>query len=428
MSRIAIIGTGIAGLGAAWALNREHEISVYEAAARLGGHSNTVEVPWAGTTLPVDTGFIVYNTVTYPNLIALFDHLGVATEPSDMSFAVSRDGGRLEWAGTDLGSVFAQKANLARPRFLRMLADIVRFGRQAPLDLAIGRLGGLSLGQYLELGHFGPGFRRDYLLPMGACIWSSSNRRMLDFPAETFVRFCVNHHLLDVGKRPPWRTVTGGSKAYVERLTAGFRERIRLNTPVVEVRRGAGGVSVRDARGGSAQYDEVVIAAHADQALTMLADATLAERDILGAIRFQPNHAVLHRDPALMPRRRRVWSSWNCLADDGDDGESTVSLTYWMNRLQNIDRRVPLFVSLNPRTQPRPDLIIASVDYEHPLFDAAAIEAQNRLGAIQGVANTWFCGAWCGYGFHEDGLKAGLWVAEQLGFARPWTGAERLAA
>lgn len=420
MSRIAIIGTGIAGLGAAWALHRDHDITVYEAGDYVGGHSNTVEVDYDGTRLAVDTGFIVYNIATYPNLIALFEHLGVATEPSDMSFAVQRDGGRLEWAGTDLGTIFAQRRNLLSPRFLRMLLQIVRFGRQAPLDLATGRLTGQSLGDYLDLGRYGQGFREDYLLPMGACIWSSSNTRMLDFPAETFVRFCVNHHLLDVGTRPPWRTVSGGSRSYVARITAGFRDRIRLRTPVTAVRRDASGATVREASGGEARYDQVVIAAHSNQALAMLANPTAAERNILGAIKFQPNRAVLHRDPALMPHSRKVWSSWNCFADGDDAGGREVSLTYWMNRLQNIDPARPLFVSLNPRRAPRPELTFATIDYEHPLFDAAAIAAQGRLDEIQGRGNTWFCGAWCGFGFHEDGLKAGLAVAERLGFARPW--------
>jgi predicted NAD/FAD-binding protein len=426
MSRIAIIGTGISGLAAAWALSRQHDIQVYESAAYIGGHSNTVEIDYDGRRIPVDTGFIVYNTVTYPNLIALFDHLGVPTETSDMSFAVQRDGGRLEWAGTDFGTIFAQRRNLARPRFLRMLAQIVRFGRQAPADLTAGRLGERTLGEYLDAGRYGPGFRDDYLLPMGACIWSSSNTRMLDFPAETFVRFCVNHHLLNVSNRPPWRTVSGGSREYVRRITAGFRDRIRLRTPVAAVRRERNGVTVHDALGGTARFDHAVIATHADQALGMLADASPQERDMLSAIRFQPNRAVLHRDPDLMPNTRKVWSSWNCVVDGDDAGGRVVSLTYWMNRLQNIDAARPVFVSLNPRREPRPHLTFAAFDYEHPLFDSAAIAAQKRLDEIQGKANTWFCGAWCGYGFHEDGLKAGLAVAERLGFARPW--AEKLAA
>jgi predicted NAD/FAD-binding protein len=426
MSRIAIIGTGIAGLGAAWALSRQHDIQVYEQAAYIGGHSNTVEIDYDGKRIPVDTGFIVYNTVTYPNLIALFEHLGVPTEESDMSFSVQRDGGRLEWAGTDLGTIFAQRRNAFRPRFLRMLAQIVRFGRQAPDDLAAGRLRGVSLADYLDQGGYGAGFRDDYLLPMGACIWSSSNLRMLDFPAETFVRFCVNHHLLDVGQRPPWRTVSGGSREYVRRITAGFRDRIRLRTPVTAVRRDSHGVTVHDALGGAARFDHAVIAAHADQALAMLADASAEERAILGAVHFQPNRAMLHRDPGLMPHARKVWCSWNCFADGDDAGGRVVSLTYWMNRLQNLDAARPVFVSLNPRQEPKPHLTFASFDYEHPLFDSAATAAQQRLDRIQGQRGTWFCGAWCGYGFHEDGLKAGLAVAERLGFARPW--AQKLAA
>ncbi|MDQ2083064.1 NAD(P)/FAD-dependent oxidoreductase [Xanthobacteraceae bacterium Astr-EGSB] len=421
---IAIIGTGISGLSAAWLLSQRHAVTVYEQAERVGGHSNTVTVPDAAGAIPVDTGFIVYNEATYPNLVALFDHLGVATKPSDMSFAVSLDDGRLEYSGSGLAGLLAQPQNLLRPRFWSMLADIVRFYRLASRDAAAGTTApDLSLRDYLDGGGFGHAFREDHLLPMAGAIWSSSPTRMEAFPAAAFLRFHHNHGLLKLRDRPQWRTVAGGSRAYVERLTAPFANRIRRDTAVCAIRRSHDGVHVTDSGGHTTRYDHVVVATHADQALALLSDPSIAETSLLGSIPYSRNLAVLHSDTDFMPRRRSAWASWNYLGH-GDRTPDQVCVTYWMNLLQGIDGR-PLFVTLNPPRPPRAGTLIRSEVYEHPLFDAAALSAQARLWSLQGQRHTWFCGAYFGAGFHEDGLQAGLAVAEQLGgLSRPWMVAE----
>lgn len=416
--RIAIVGAGIAGLGAAWLLHRRHEIVVYEAGGHAGGHANTVDVEVGGRRIAVDTGFIVYNERTYPNLVRLFATLGVPSEESDMSFAVSRDQGRFEYAGS-LGGLLAQPTNLARVDYWRMLRDLLRFYREAPALLETGEE--ISLGAYLARGGYGRPFVQDHLLPMGAAIWSSALDDVLDFPALSFVRFCANHGLLDMAARPRWRTVSGGSREYVRRLTAPFAERTRLATPVAAVRRTPGHVIVRDGRGQEERYDQLVLATHGDQALGILgADAAPDERAVLSAFRYARNRAVLHRDARLMPRRRRVWSSWNYLGEAGADRDPRVSVTYWMNRLQNIDTAVPLFVTLNPLHEPDPETVLGAYGYDHPQFDAAAIRAQRALPKIQGIRRTWFCGSYCGYGFHEDGLEAGFAVAAALDAPAPW--------
>jgi predicted NAD/FAD-binding protein len=419
--RIAVVGTGVTGLGAAWALSREHEVIVYERETRLGGHSNTIEVETHGRRIPVDTGFIVYNEVNYPHLTALFRALNVVTEESCMSFSVSARGGRIEWAGDNLGTVFAQKRNALNPVFLVMLRDILRFNREAKADLQSGALAGLTLGAYLDARRYGKGFLRDYLLPMGAAIWSAPLEAMRGFPAESFVRFFDNHALLSGFEgRHLWRTVTGGSREYVARVSAPFAGSVRLGTPVVSVTREAGGVRVRDGLGGEDTFDDVVIAAHGDEALAMLSDADAHERAILGRFTYQMNDAWLHSDERLMPRRRSVWTSWNYLSGETPDGLGAVSVTYWMNRLQNIDRRIPIFVTLNPLQAPDPAKVHRRITYHHPLFDAGAIAAQARLSDIQGRRRTWFCGSYCGHGFHEDGLRAGLEVAAALDAPAPW--------
>jgi hypothetical protein len=419
--RIAVVGSGIAGLSAAWLLSRRHDVTLFEASSRLGGHSNTVTVSHAGREVPVDTGFIVYNERNYRNLAALFRLLKVETGPSDMSFAVSIDRGRIEYAGAaTFAALFAQKRNLLRPSYLRMLADLARFYREMSPGDADRRFAGLTLGEVLERRRYSAAFRDHHLLPMAAAIWSGSTRAMLDFPAASFLAFCRNHGLLSIKDRPRWRTVAGGSAKYVARLAEGIGG-IRTGAPVVSIRRVEGGVAVR-ARGDEPQiFDEVVIGAHADQALAMLDDAGAEERRVLSRFAFQRNVAILHRDPDLMPRRRSVWSSWNYMSDRGADPEAPVYVTYWMNRLQNIDPAVPLFVSLNAPVAPRDELVEARFDYDHPLFDGATLAAQAELPAIQGRRRVWFCGAWCGYGFHEDGLKAGLAVARGLGVEPPWT-------
>ncbi len=423
---IAVIGSGVAGLGAAWLLARRHRVTLYEREDRLGGHSNTVDVALDGMVLPVDTGFIVYNERNYPILTRLLAHLGVATQASSMSFAVSVDGGRLEYSGGSWSGLLAQPLNLLRPSYLRMLRDTMRFFREAPLARVDG--GDMALGEWLAARGYSDAFLYDHLLPMAAAIWSVPVRQMLRFPVASFVSFLHNHGLLRLSDRPQWRTVVGGSRRYVERIAADFAGRVLLGTPAVEVRPDPRGVIVRDARGGAKRYDRVVIAAHADQALAMLPEADRETRGLLAAFRYQANTAVLHRDARLMPRRRRAWSSWNYLAERGDDTASgaaraagaRVSVTYWMNRLQNLDPRHPVFVSLNPITAPRPELTIAAIEYSHPAFDAAAISAQRRLPAVQGRGGIFLCGSYCGYGFHEDALAAGVRVAEALGARAPW--------
>ena len=419
--RIAVIGSGISGNACAWALSARHDVVLYEKRHRLGGHSATVDVDWDGTVIPVDTGFIVYNDLNYPNLVALFGHLDVETEASDMSFAVSVGRGALEWAGSSLGTVFAQPSNLLRPRFIRMVADILRFNSRCVTDQDAGRLEGLSLGAYLDHCGFGRGFREDYLVPMGAAIWSTPDAELLDFPADSFVRFFRNHRLINA-RRPVWRTVRGGSREYVARLTAGLKATgsIRADAPVVAVSRTEAGVEVRTADGAVDSFDQVVMAAHADQSLAMLTDPSPEERSVLSAVTYLPNRVVLHRDPALMPVRRKVWSSWNYLRRDGYDAHAPVAVTYWMNLLQDIDRTKPLFITLNPTEEPDERLVFGRSEYDHPQFNAAAIDAQKRLPAIQGSDRIWYCGAWTGYGFHEDGLASGLAVAESLGGIIPW--------
>jgi len=418
--KIAVVGTGIAGMSAAWLLSRRHDVTIYEAAGRLGGHTNTVDAPaWGGGHVPVDTGFIVYNEKNYPNLVALFAHLGVETRGSDMSFAVSLDDGGLEYGSTSLKAVFAQKRNLLRPRFWSMLRDLQRFYRTAPHTVD-HQDQSITLGDYLARHGYGDAFQSDHLLPQASAIWSSDIRTIRDYPVSSFVRFFENHGLLeiDIDARPQWRTVVGGSRAYIPPLTAPYADRIRLNAGVRAIVRNGAGAILHDASGAAEPYDEVVIAAHAPEALAMLAEPTAAEREVLGAIRYTPNTAVLHTDVGLMPRRRAAWSAWNYVGESGGKGE----VTYWMNLLQGLKGPEQYLVSLNPPEEPAPGTVIASERYEHPLFDVAAGLAQRRLWSLQGARNTWFCGAYFGSGFHEDGLQSGLAVAEALGgVRRPWT-------
>jgi hypothetical protein len=421
--RIAVIGAGISGLGAAWALRAPHDVTVYETGSRLGGHSNTVDVTVGGRAIPVDTGFIVYNEINYPNLVRLFRTLEIATEPSEMSFAVSIGGGALEYSGTSLAGLIAQKRNLLRPRFWAMVRDLLRFYREARDIASRNDPTPLTLGTFLRNGDYSTGFLEDHLLPMGAAIWSCPLSQMLEFPLLSFVRFFENHGLLQLTDRPGWRTVTGGSREYVARLVRTLPADAIHLVAAASIQRLPGAVEVRDAAGATRSFDQLVLACHADQALRLLADADARERRLLGAFRFQPNRAVLHSDPALMPRRRAVWASWNYLAPEPHaataDGHA-VAVTYWMNRLQNLDPAVPLFVTLNPPQAPRAALTHGTFDYEHPIYDQAAIDAQAAMPAIQGARRSWFAGAWLGYGFHEDGLRSGLAVARALGAASPW--------
>ena len=418
---VAVIGSGISGLSAAWLLSQSMPVTVYESADRLGGHSNTIVVPTQNGPIPVDTGFIVYNERNYPNLVALFRELGVETAASEMSFAASLDGGRLEYSGSGLNGLVGQRGNIVRPRFWRMVRDIRRFYREAPALLARADLDGVSLGDYLDRNNYAPAFIEDHLLPMGAAIWSTTAREMRAYPLLAFIRFFSSHGLITLADRPKWRTVAGGSREYVQRLSAGFVDRVRLQTPVGRIWREGGRVVIVDRAGRTDSFSDVVIATHADQALRLLGDADEAERGLLGAFRYTHNRAVLHSDETLMPKRRRVWSSWNYIGERKDEGLQPLCVTYWMNRLQNLDKRHPLFVTLNPTREIAPWKIIGHYDYTHPLFDQAALDAQQQLWRLQGQRNTWFCGAYFGFGFHEDGLQSGLAAAEGLGgIRRPW--------
>ncbi|MBO6719693.1 MAG: FAD-dependent oxidoreductase [Rhizobiaceae bacterium] len=413
--KIAVIGSGISGASAAWALSPTADVTLYEAGERPGGHTATVDIDYDGVPIAVDTGFIVYNEHNYPELTALFSALGVETIESNMGFSVSLDGGKLEWSGQSIASIFAQAKNLVSPSFLRMLREIMRFNAICVTDRESGLLDERTIGEYLDHRRFSPEFRDNYLIPMAAAIWSTPKIGMLEYPADSFVSFFENHRLIH-WERPVWRTVKGGARNYLDKLLAPVAD-IRTGSPVRTVIRDAFGVTVWADGTAPERFDEVVIAAHSDQALALLGDASQEEKAVLSAVPYRPNRVVLHRDPKLMPKRGRAWSAWNYLrSSDNDD----VSVTYWMNRLQGIDPAHPLFVTLNPATEPGEDTIFGEWSYDHPQFNAAALAAQERLPDIQGIRRTWFAGAWTGHGFHEDGLRSGLDAAEALGARVPW--------
>lgn len=417
---IAVIGSGIAGMSAAWLLNKRHKVTVYEKNPRVGGHSNTVDASTKEGMHPVDTGFIVYNERTYPNLTALFEHLNVPTKDSEMSFAASLEDGGFEYAGTDLNGLFGQRSNLVKPRFWRMMKDLLRFYKEAPIFLKTPGEDDLSLGAYLSREGYSEGFLKDHLLPIGAAIWSTTATEMREYPAKAFIRFFESHGLLLVRNRPQWRTVDGGSREYVKRLTRDFTYKIRFSG-VKSVLRHTDFVQITDVTGDIATYDHVVIATHADEAIAMLADPLSQEKQLLGSWRYTENKAVLHSDPVFMPKRKRVWSSWNFMEIEKSKSGSSLCVTYWMNRLQSIDPENPLFLTLNPNAEPAPEKILEEFTYSHPYFDAAALATQNQLWDLQGKNRTWYCGSYFGYGFHEDALQSGLAVAEQLGGEkRPW--------
>ena len=416
VSRIAIVGAGISGLGAAWALHRDRDVIVYEARDRLGGHSHTVEVESNGRAVPVDTGFMVYNEVTYPHLTRLLRQLHVPTEASDMSFSFSAEGG-IEYRAS-LWGILAQPMRLFGPRYRAMLRDIFRF-RRIGVDL-MNDAGDLSITELLEAHGFSEAFIEDYVLPMLGAIWSARPSGIRRFPAASMLRFLSNHRLIEVVGRPRWRTVSGGSREYVRRLSRPFADRIRLGSPVTAVTRNALGVAVTTPL-ETELFDQVIFATHTDQALQILGpEATPAEQEILGSIQYEPNRVCLHSDKRLMPRRRAAWSSWNSFADRTNPSDRVASVTYWMNRLQNLDPALPLFVSLNPLEEPDPGLVHGVYEYSHPQFNAAAVDAQRHLPAIQGHNRTWYAGAYSGYGFHEDGLQSGFNVAAALASPPPW--------
>ena len=420
--RVAVIGSGIAGLSAAHHLNQHVDLSLFEAGSYFGGHTHTVDValPSAQGTVThgVDTGFLVYNQRTYPGLIGLFESLNIRTAASDMSFSVQArwdDTGKvLEWNGANLNSVFAQRSNLLRPRFWGLLSDIMRFNQLAT-DLAKSAEAealAQPLQQFLDEHRFGTAFRQGYLLPMLGCIWSCPTTQMLQFPVATMVRFCDNHGLLQVNNRPPWFTVAGGAKHYVQAITEPIIDK-RLNTPVLGIARDEQGVQVRTAQGVE-HFDHVVLATHADQSLALLERPSNDEQALLGAIRFQANRAVLHTDTRVMPKRRLAWAAWNYQRTQDDSENARVCLHYWLNRLQPLPFKQDVIVSLNPASAIDPATILGSYDYDHPVFDLPAIAAQSELPRLQGQHRTWYVGAWMRFGFHEDGYQAGLAVAKGL--------------
>jgi predicted NAD/FAD-binding protein len=426
--KVAVIGSGISGLAAAHRLKGLADVTLLEAGDYFGGHTHTVDItldtPTGPRTHGVDTGFLVFNDRTYPQLIAFFAELGVPSADSDMSFSVQTAGGAdapaLEWSGTSLDAVFAQRSNLLRPRFWRMLADVMRFNKLAT-GLALRNADAelvQPLGEFLNQHNFSREFKDWYFLPMMACIWSCPTDQMLAFPVATMVRFCHNHGLIALTNRPQWRTVPGGARQYVDKILAGIADK-RLNAPVQRIDRLADGVLVQ-VQDQTERFDKVVIATHSDQALALLADASGQERQTLSAIRYQPNHAVLHTDALVLPRRKKAWAAWNYQRTTGVSGPangqnvSRVCLHYLLNMLQPLPFSQPVVVSLNPAQELDPALVHGRFDYAHPVLDLAAIEAQKRLPAMQGGRHTYFCGAWTGYGFHEDGLKSGLAVADAL--------------
>ncbi|MEM8616024.1 MAG: FAD-dependent oxidoreductase [Pseudomonadota bacterium] len=413
MKRIAIIGSGITGLGAAYALKDTADITVYEAGERAGGHAHTMNVDYDGTIIPVDVGFIVYNALNYPNLIGFFEALGVETEASDMSFAVSNPDG-FEWAST-LNGLFAQRRNLLNPKFHRFWRTILRFNDLARAELTEGKIGDISLGSWLKKHGYDQTFLENYILPMGGAIWSTPEAEMMDYPAKSFFQFFENHRLMHK-ERPKWRTVTRGSRNYVNAVAALLGDRLRLSAPVAKVRPQGNQVCVTEKDGRSATYDEVIFATHSDSTRAMLDETYEDTRFLLGSVRYRPNDIYLHRDPSLMPKRKAAWASWNVMKQDGPD----ICLTYWMNRLQNLPKDKPLFVTLNPETLPAEDLTFARMGKAHPQFDAPAEAAVRALKRSQGKNHIWLAGAWMGSGFHEDGLKAGLACALALGGQVPW--------
>jgi len=408
--RIAVVGSGIAGLAAAWWLSQRHEVTLYEADRRLGGHTHTHAVTLGDTLYAVDSGFIVFNPLHYPLLTALFDELGVATRPTTMSFSVHSERSGVEYNATSLNRLFCQRRNLVSPRFLGMVADLVRFYRQAPALLdASGP--GPTLGEYLTQGRYGEAFRDEHLIPMASALWSSPPRAVLDFPARHLVAFLANHQMLDLGTRAPWRVVDGGSARYVEALRRRWHVRERIACPVESVTREDDGVTLRS-RADTARYDQIVLACHADQALAVLDDADESERAILGALRYQDNDAVLHTDARVLPRRRAAWAAWNAHVPRDPDAPCTVS--YCMNLLQGLDAPEPLIVTLNRSAAIDPGRVIARMRYAHPLHDHATLAAQARRHEIQGRRRSWFAGAYWGYGFHEDGIRSARAVVQAL--------------
>lgn len=418
--KIAVVGSGISGLSAAWLLSKTHQVTLYESGGHFGGHANTLDVDTPHGRVSVDAGFIVYNEKNYPNLVALFDYLGVTTEESDMTFALSIDGGHYEYSGTGANGFFGQRSNLFWLPHWKMLADISRFFKEAQTQLN-QYAPQIALGDFLLAENYSAQFIAEHIVPMGAAIWSTSMREMLAYPARTFVNFYANHGLMSFTDRSEWRTVSGGSRNYVSKLLAEAGVELKPNNGVKKIIRHTNYTHVVEQSGAERPFDHVVIATHADQALKLLDQPTYLEQELLSKFPYQENRAILHRDPKFMPRRRRLWSSWNYTK--GAAGfDKNLCVTYWMNNLQNLDTNTDLFLTLNPTEEIDPDLVDREIIYDHPVFDAAAVEAQRDLWEVQGENRTWFCGSYFGHGFHEDGCESGLAVAEALGgISRPWS-------
>ena len=414
--RIAVVGSGIAGLSAAWLLSRWHQVTLFEAENRLGGHTHTVDVTLDGQCFPVDTGFLVFNHRTYPELTQLFDTLGVDTVASDMSFSVRLDQPDLEWSGTHLGTVFGQRRNLIRPAFWSMLRDILRFNREAVREPAL--TSSMALGDYLKARGYGTPFIEWYLLPMAAAIWSCPASQMLEFPLSSFVTFCRNHGLLQVLDRPQWRTVKGGGREYVKKLAAGIDE-IHLGQPVESLRPRGGKVELAS-RSLSGVYDQVVLACHSDQSHALLAQHYPSQARLLQQMPYQPNRAVLHSDASMLPRRKSLWSAWNYQSGHGGLSARPVAVHYLINRLQPLPTPTPVIVSLNPLQEPDPAKVHGEFHYSHPVFTRQATAIQRQITLGNGRDGIWLAGAWLGYGFHEDGLASALRVARQLNAVAPW--------
>jgi len=415
MQTLAIVGTGIAGLGCAHFLQRRFALTLYEQASHVGGHANTVLVAEPAQSIPIDTGFMTYNEVTYPHLTRLFKELDVTSQPSSMSFSVQHLPADLEFCGSSLNHLFGQRRNLFKARFWKLLLTINRFNAEAVASLDSQRYETQSLGEYIEQRNYGEQFRDFYLLPMSCAVWSSPPERMLQFPAMTLLRFFHNHGFLGLHTQHPWRTVAGGARRYVEKLTAPFREHIHLRRGVAEVRREHGGVRVTDQSGHSERYDHVILACHADQALRMLCDADQREHALLGEFKYHRNTAWLHTDAAVMPRRQRCWSSWNYRIGAEADGRMAPCTVYWINSLQRIPTRQNYFVSITGDETLRPETILQRIEYEHPLFDSGAIRAQRQLPELNRRATgVYFCGSYFRYGFHEDALGSALELSRQL--------------
>ena len=415
--RIAVIGSGISGMVAAHRLSRDHDVTVYESGDYVGGHTHTVDVEVRGERFAVDTGFIVFNDWTYPKFIGLLDELQVAWQPSDMSFSVRCEKTGLEYNGTSLNALFAQRRNLARPSFLRMVADIVRFNRRAPALLQEGS-DSPALGDYLRREGYSRGFVEHYIVPMGAAIWSSRPADLLHFPARYFVEFFANHGFLSVNHRPTWRVIRGGSREYIHKLTAPYADRIRLRTPVVSVQRQPLKVAVRLGNGSVEHFDRIFMACHSDQALALLSDPSPQERDILGAIAYQANEALLHTDERFMPRARLAWAAWNYHLPE--TAHERVTVTYNMNILQRLRAPVQLLLTLNRNADVDPRSVLGRYVYHHPVYTARAVAAQKRRPEINGVRHTYYCGAYWGFGFHEDGVNSAVAALEEFQRRQPY--------